>query len=119
MATVKAMREMAKSAYIQKMMEMLAEAGEDLGMSGSNEFNFPIVHEDGTEDFIVVKVSIPTGSRDGDPYDGYAVRDEFKMKAVEKAEKAKSAAEAKAKKIAQDKARREKLAASKALHAGK
>lgn len=116
MATVKAMREAVRNQYIAQIMKALEAAGEDVGMSASNEFNMPIVLEDGTEDFIVVKVSVPTGSRDGEAYDGYAIRTEYTMKVEEKAIKAKAAAEAKEKKIARDKANREKLAASKAAY---
>jgi len=112
----KAMSEATKKNYFSQIMAMMVEAGEDVGISGSGEFNLPVVLEDGTETFIVVKVSMPTGSRDGDPYDGYAMRDEYAQKCQEKEAKAKASAEAKARKIEQDKKRREKLAQSKAEH---
>jgi len=116
MANVKTMREKARNAYMAKLMDMLVEMGEDVGMSASNEFNFPIVHEDGSEDFIVIKVSVPTGSRDGEVYDGYSLRDEYSAKVLEKAKKAREAEAKKAAKIAKDAANRAKLAASKAAH---
>ena len=47
-------------------------------------------------------VKVPTGSRDGEAYDGYAMAEEYRLKVAEKAEKARKAAEAKAKKIAKD-----------------
>ena len=54
---------------------------------------------------------IPTGANKGtEPYDGYAMAEEYEMKLKEKAEKAKRAAEAKAKKIAKDEAYRKKKA---------
>ena len=76
---------------------------EDCGMIASNAFNFPIVHE-GEEGWVEVVVKVP--KYDGD--EGYALREEYKMKVRERAEKTKAQAEAKAKKIAKDKARREK-----------
>lgn len=76
---------------------------EDCGMIASNAFNFPIVHE-GEEGWVEVVVKVP--KYDGD--EGYALREEYEMKCKERAEKAKAQAEAKAKKIAKDKARREK-----------
>jgi len=115
----KAMSEETKNLFMNQIMAMLTEKGEDAGKCGTNELNFPVVLEDGTETFIVVKVSMPTGTRDGDAYDGYAMRDEYAQKCQEKAEKAKAQAEAKAKKIARDKANREKLAQSKAQHTAK
>lgn len=76
---------------------------EDYGMIASNAFNFPIVHE-GEEGWVEVVVKVP--KYDGD--EGYALREEYELKCKERAEKAKAQAEAKAKKIAKDKARREK-----------
>lgn len=76
---------------------------EDCGMIASNAFNFPIVHE-GEEGWVEVVVKVP--KYDGD--EGYALREEYELKCKERAEKAKTQAEAKAKKIAKDKVRREK-----------
>lgn len=105
----KNLREALKSQYMEMLMQMLG-AQEDVGKTGSNEFNFPVVDSEGNEDFIVVKLVIPTGSRDGEEYDGYGARNDYQLKLAEKAEKAKAAAEAKAKKIAKDQAKREKKA---------
>ena len=97
----KALREKIKSQYVEMFVKMLAEQ-EDVGITGTNEFNFPVVDSEGNEDFVVVKVSIPTGSRDGEPYDGYGARNDWEIHLKEKAEKdAKDAAE-KAKKIERD-----------------
>jgi hypothetical protein len=105
----KNLREALKSQYMEMLMQMLG-AQEDVGKTGSNEFNFPVVDSEGNEDFIVVKLVIPTGSRDGEEYDGYGARNDYQLKLKEKAEKAAAAKAAKEKKIAQDKARREKKA---------
>lgn len=105
----KTLRENVKSQYMEMLMQFLG-AQEDVGRTGSNEFNFPVVDAEGNEDFIVVKLVIPTGSREGEEYDGYGARNDYELKLKEKAEKAKAAAEAKAKKIAKDKAKREKKA---------
>ena len=97
----KNLRAMVKEEYMNKLMEMLGEI-EDIGRTGSNEFNFPVVDSEGNEDFIVIKVSIPTGSRDGEAYDGYGARNDYEISVKEKAEKAAAAAAAKEKKIARD-----------------
>lgn len=109
----KTLRDQVKAQYLAQLMEMLG-AQEDVGMTASNEFNFPVVDSEGNEDFIVVKLVIPTGTRDGDPYDGYGARNDYELLQKEKQEKAKKAAEAKAKKIARDTKMREKQAAMKA-----
>lgn len=102
------LRESVKSLYLEKMASILKEMGEDVGVTGSNEFNFPVVDSEGNEDFIVVKLVIPTGTRDGEEYDGYGARNDYTLKLKEKADKAAKAAEAKARKIAQDEKRRAK-----------
>lgn len=109
----KTLRDQVKAQYMAQIMEILG-AQEDVGITASNEFNFPIVDAEGNEDFIVVKLVIPTGSRDGEPYDGYGARKDYELSQKEKAEKAAKAAEAKAKKIARDQKMREKQALNKA-----
>lgn len=116
MATEKIANEKMKVETLAKVMEMLTNNGEEVLRVGSNEIAIPMVNENGTEIFITIKVSIPSGSRDGTAYDGYELADEYVRKLAEKEEKAKAQAEAKAKKIAKDKANREKLAKSKAEH---
>ena len=54
----------------------------------------------------VITFKVPTGSRDGDAYDGYSVAEEYAIKQKLKAEKAIAAAKAKEKKIAKDKAKK-------------
>lgn len=109
MATRKVLREQLKTQYMEKLMAILAEQ-EDVAITGSNEFNFPVVDAEGNEDFVVVKLVIPTGTRDGEEYDGFGARTDYTLKLKQKAEKAAKAAEAKAKKIARDeKARAKKV----------
>lgn len=89
-----------RERYLSAIMSLFTD--EDIGRITSNSFNFPIV-EGEEEGWVEVVVKVP--KYDGD--EGYALRDEYEMKCKERAEKAKAQAEAKAKKIAKDKARRE------------
>lgn len=86
----------------------------DVLRTGSQELCLPIVSEDGDESYLVVTFKIPKGSRDGDPYDGYAVAEEFALKQKAKAEKAKESAKRKAEKIKRDEEMRRKKAEAKA-----
>ena len=106
----KQLREEVKAQYMEKLIGFFQESEEVLRV-GSNEIAFPVVDSEGNEDFIVLTCKIPTGANKGtEPYDGYAMAEEYEMKLKEKAEKAKKAAEAKAKKIAKDEAYRKKKA---------
>ena len=108
-----------RAKYIERVSEFLADAGEEVLITGSNEIALPCVDSEGNDEFIVITFKVPTGSRDGDAYDGYSMAEDFKMKTAEKAEKAKIAAEKKAKKIARDKKMREERAKAKAEHSAK
>lgn len=79
----------------------------DVLRTGSQEICVPIVGDENEEGYLVVTFKVPKGSRDGDPYDGYSVAEEYKMKCEEKERKAKENAEKKAKKIERDKKMRE------------
>lgn len=96
-----------RSRIVKAVMAYFVEANEDCGMIASNSFNFPIVAEDGEEGWVEVVVKVPKGTKD-EEYDGYGRREQYEIDLKEKAEKKAKAEEAKAKKIAKDKARREK-----------
>lgn len=90
----------------------------------ASELAIPCLDEEGNEKFVLIKVSIPRGTRNGqggyDPYDGYAVAEDYAQDCVEKAQKKADAEAKKQAKIARDqKAREEKKAlaeANKNLH---
>lgn len=103
----KQFREAVRAKYMGMVGAFLLSRNEEVLQVGSNEFAIPCVREDGEEDYVVLTFKMPTGSRDGDGYDGYAMAEDYQFKLAEKAKKAEAAAEAKAKKIARDKATRE------------
>ena len=85
----------------------------------ASELAIPCLDEEGNEKFVLIKVSIPRGSRDGnggyDPYDGYEVAKGYAQDCVEKAQKNANAEAKKQAKIAKDeKARAEKKALAEA-----
>ena len=95
-----------REEYLKKITNFFKEC-EDVLRTNSNEISFPITDEEGNEDFIQIVVKIPTGSRDGLPYDGYEKAEDYALKIRLKEEKAKEAKIAKEKKIARDKQMRE------------
>ena len=103
-------REAVRAEYMDKVKYFLENNKDEVLQVGSNEFAIPVVRGDGEEDYVVLTFKMPIGSRDGDGYDGYAMAADYAFKVDEKRKKAEAAAEAKAKKIAKDKATREKKA---------
>lgn len=116
----KSLNEKLRAKYMELVKRYLAdEHDEEILVTGSNEFCIPCVDEEGNDEFLVVTFKVPTGSRDGDMYDGYAMAEDYRMKCEAKAEKAKESAKKKAEKMARDKAMREAKAKAKAEHQAK
>ena len=85
----------------------------------ASELAIPCLDEEGNEKFVLIKVSIPRGTRNGnggyDPYDGYAVAEDYAQDCVDKAAKKADAEAKKQAKIARDeKKRAEKKALTEA-----
>lgn len=110
----KLLREAIKTQYLEKLSEVFTNSGETVLRVGSNEIALPVVDSEGNEDYLVITCKVPTGSRDGEAYDGYSMAEDYSLKLKLKAEKAEAAKIAKEKKIAKDKKYRESQAAAKA-----
>ena len=104
-------------SFVGEAIENDREA--DVLRVSASELAIPCLDAEGNEKWVIVKISIPRGTRNGeggyDPYDGYAAAEDYQIEQGEKAEK-KAAAEAKKQaKIAKDqKAREEKKALAEA-----
>ena len=99
----KQLDEEIKVRFLEGVSEHLENAGEEVLRVGSNELALPVVDSNGEERWLVVIFKVPTGSRDGDPYDGYAMIEDYDKNQAKKAAKA----EQNAKKAEKDKATRE------------
>ena len=101
--TRKQLDEEIKVRFLEGVSEHLENAGEEVLRVGSNELALPVVDSNGEERWLVVTFKVPTGSRYGDAYDGYSMKEDYEMKLAKKAAKA----EENAKKAEKDKAKRE------------
>lgn len=115
----KQLHEGLRTKYMELIKSALVANGEEILVTNSNEYAIPCVDAAGNDEFIVITFKVPTGSREGDPYDGYGEAEAYAQHCEIKAEKAAKAADAKAKKIARDKAIREAKAKAKAEHEAK
>lgn len=93
--------------YLEKISSFFRGEDEDVLRVKSNEIAFPVVGSDGSEEFVVITVKVPNGSKD-EPYDGYAMAEDYEIHQKEKEEKRKKREEEKERKIARDKRMREK-----------
>lgn len=98
-----------KNIHLEKLMAFLAAEGEDVHQVASNKIVYPVVNDDGDEAFFTITLAKPNGSRDGEPYDGYAEAKNYKIETAAKQKKAEKARAEKEAKIQRD----EKLRAKK------
>lgn len=103
----KALNDKLREKYINVISDALVGLEEEVLRTGSNEIAFPCVDEAGNDKFIVLTVKVPTGSRDGEGYDGYSMAEDYAIKCKNKEETAKKKEAEKQKKIARDKKARE------------
>ena len=96
-----------KIRFLEGVSEHLESLGEEVLRAGSNEIALPVVDTEGNDKWLVITFKVPTGSRDGEAYDGYSMAEDYQMKLAEKAQK-QAEKDAKA---AKDKAKREKAEA--------
>ena len=114
----KATNEALRTQYIDMITKLLIKADEEVLRVKSNEIAIPCVDAEGEDSFVVITIKVPTGSRDGEPYDGYGEAESYEMGCKQKAEKAAADAKKKAAKIARDEAMRAKKAENKAKREG-
>lgn len=111
--TEKVANDTIRKNFIELITKYLNSENEETLLVGSNEVAIPCVDINGNEKFLVLTFKVPTGSRDGEEYDGYELAEDYARKIEEKKSKAEEKAKAKAEKIAKDKAKREKAKAEK------
>ena len=100
---MKTLNDEVRALWVQRVSECLSTEDEVL-VVGANELAIPVVDSEGNEKWVVLTIKVPTGSRDGDAYDGYAMAEDYQLRLVNKAAKAAE----KERKAAADKAKRAK-----------
>lgn len=110
----KQLHEEIRAKFMKTVADFLMEQGEEVLQTGSQEIAIPCVDSEGNDEYMVVTFKVPTGSRDGEAYDGYSMAEEYAIKVRQQAEKAEKAKAEKARKAEKDKAMREQKAKAKA-----
>lgn len=81
------LRAAIRDRYLNEIRDLMRERGEDVLKISSNQISFPVVDEEGNEDFIKITISVPTGERAGEEFDGYSEAADYKLHLEEKARK--------------------------------
>lgn len=98
-----------KLRFLGDVSEHLENMGEEVLRVKATEIALPVVDSEGNETYLVITFKVPTGTRQGEAYDGHAEAENY---AHDLAEKAKKKAENEAK-AARDRAKREAKAKEK------
>lgn len=96
-----------RADYLKRIQEFFTNSGEDVLLVKSGTVAIPVVDANGTEGWVTVAVSVPKGSRDGEPFDGYELAEDFAFEQSEKEKKKAEEAAKREKKKAKDAAARE------------
>ena len=81
-----------RNTYLSFISQTISQEMEtDVLPVSASELAVPCLDDEGNEKFVLIKVSIPRGTRNGsggyDPYDGYAVAEDYAEDCKEKAQK--------------------------------
>ncbi len=106
--TEKKLQENLRNFNVATLKEYLTERGEDVVQIASNKLAFPTLDDEQNDQYIVITVSVPTGSKDGEGFDCYEQADEYTKKLVAQQEREQKAQAEKKRKIAQQEKSRQK-----------
>lgn len=87
----------ARLSFTEALMTVFSASEQNVLRVASNKLAIPFVNELGSQKWYVVTITVPKGTRDGDPYDGVAEAEDYAFRLAEK-EKAKEKVKTKAKK---------------------
>ena len=109
-----------RNKYLSFISQVISQEMEIDALSVSaSELAIPCLDAEGNEKFVLIKVSIPRGTRNGaggyEPYDGYTAAEDYALDCEEKKAKKEASEAKKQAKIARDEAKRaEKKAVAEA-----
>lgn len=118
MALKKSVSDELRARYLELVSTALKANGEEVLVTNSNEFAIPCVDTEGNDAYVQIIVKVPTGSHDGEPYNGHDMAKDYALKVQERKAKAEATARKKAEKVERDRKAREEKAKAKAQAEG-
>ena len=93
MASKAALETALRNEYLDAICNFISEHFDaDALRVSASEIAIPVVDAEGNEKFILIKTSVPRGTRNGDgtytPYDGYGEAEAYTLELADKADKA-------------------------------
>lgn len=80
-----------RNKFLSLVSEVISKEEEtDILPVSASELAIPCLDEEGNEKFVLIKISVPRGTRNGmggyDPYDGYTASEAYKLEQESKAQ---------------------------------
>ena len=81
-----------RNKFLDEIRKVVSESYDyDIRPISASELMVPVVDDEGNEKYVLIKVSIPRGTRNGEggyiPYDGYAAAEEWEQELADRADK--------------------------------
>lgn len=74
------LRAEVREEYLKLVTDFLTnEIDVEVLRTKSNQICIPVVDRKGNEDYLTITFAIPLGGRDGTPFNGYDMRDEYNI----------------------------------------
>ena len=79
--------EIIRNDYLKEIFDYFNSdyINEEIFQIASNKLCIPVVGEEGGEYFLTITLAVPTGERNGEPFDGYAEKESWELKVKDKA----------------------------------
>lgn len=76
--------EKIRNTYLAEIEKIYNDTNTEIFQIASNKLCIPVVGDEGGEYFLTITLAVPTGERNGDPFDGYAEKETWELKVRDK-----------------------------------
>lgn len=76
--------EKIRNTYLEEIGKFYNGMNVEIFQIASNKLCVPVVGEEGGEYFLTITLAVPTGERNGEPFDGYAEKETWRLKVSNK-----------------------------------
>lgn len=77
--------EKIRNLYLNEITKFYNDMNVEIFQIASNKLCIPVVGDKGGEYFLTITLAVPTGERNGEPFDGYGEKESWELKVKDKA----------------------------------
>jgi hypothetical protein len=99
-------QEILRQKFLTDIIDFFSQKGEEVLRVKSNEIALPTIDKDDNEEYVVITVKVPNGTKD-EAYNGYEMAESYELHKKEMQEKKEKQRKLKTEKIERDKKFRE------------